>query len=104
MTTLELLAVLLWPVWSGAPDVLPPSDSPPNVTVLLLPVTDWVFVWMIVCVDTDAWLAPLAAAAPLVATAAVGVTTAGVTTAGAQVLTGIGFQTGIAQTVFTSQH
>jgi hypothetical protein len=55
-------------------------------------------------VDTDAWLDPLAAAAPLVATAAVGVTTAGVTTAGAQVLTGIGFQTGIAQTVFTSQH
>ena len=67
MTVLELLALLLWLS---------------NVTVLPLPVTDWVFVWLIIWVDTDAWLDPLAAAAPLVATAAVGVTTAGVTTAG----------------------
>ena len=79
MTTLLLTAVLLWLGWILS-DVLGATGKSSRPTVLLSPVTDWVFVWVIVCVVAAAWLFPLALAAapPLVATAAAGVTTAGI--------------------------
>ena len=66
------------------------------VTVVVI---DCVISWLIV----DAWLFPLAAAPPFVATVAPGVTAACIASLPQEFLT-VGFQTGIAATVFTSQH